>query len=387
MSPESPAMTAADQLAALPTPALLLDERRMLANIARLRERAASLGVRLRPHLKTAKSVDVALRQLTGGAGPATVSTLREAEVFAQAGVRDLLYAVGIAPQKLPRAAALRAAGCDLAVILDTIGQADALVEASRAAKAPFPALIEIDCDGQRGGLAPDDDAVIRIGQRLQEGAELRGVMTHAGGSYGAVGLEAHAAFAERERLAVTRAASRLREALLPCPVVSVGSTPTALAARHLDGVTEIRPGVYVFFDLVMAGIGACGVEDIALSVLTTVIGHQHARGRILVDAGWMAMSRDRGTASQAVDQGYGPVCDVDGRVIPGLIMASTSQEHGVIAMRPNGGAQLPDLPVGARLRVLPNHACATASQFPSYNVIPADAGAPIVEWPRFGGW
>ena len=151
--------------------------------------------------------------------------------------------------------------------------------------------------------------------------------------------------------------------------------------------MTEVRAGVYVFFDLVMAGIGVCGVEDIALSVLTTVIGHQHARGRILVDAGWMAMSRDRGTASQAVDQGYGLACDVDGRVIPDLIMASTNQEHGVITMRPNSGATLPDLPVGARLRILPNHACATASQFASYYVIPADAGAPIVEWPRFGGW
>ncbi len=148
MMPVSPAVTAADQLAALPTPALLLDERRMLVNIARLRERAAALGVGLRPHLKTAKSVDVARRLLTGGTGPATVSTLREAEVFFQAGVQDILYVVGIAPQKLPRVAALRAAGCDLTVILDTIEQADALVEASRAAGAPFPALIEIDCDG-----------------------------------------------------------------------------------------------------------------------------------------------------------------------------------------------------------------------------------------------
>ncbi len=158
-------MTADDQLAGLPTPALLLDERRMLANIARMRARAASLSVTLRPHLKTEKSVDVARRLLSGGAEPATVSTLREAEVFFQAGVRDVLYAVGIAPQKLPGVVALQAAGCDLTVILDTTEQADALVEASRAVGAPFPALIEIDCDGQRGGLAPDDDAVIQIGQ------------------------------------------------------------------------------------------------------------------------------------------------------------------------------------------------------------------------------
>ncbi len=385
--PSRPAMTIADQLAALPTPALLIDEGRMLANIARMRERAASLGVRLRPHLKTAKSVEVARRLLEDAAGPATVSTLREAEVFFEAGVRDLLYAVGIAPQKLPRVAALRAAGCDLIVILDTPEQADALVEASRAAAAPIPALIEIDCDGERGGLAPDDDALVRIGRRLQEGAELRGVMTHAGGSYGVVGGEAHAAFAERERRAVALAATRLSEAGLRCPVVSVGSTPTALAARHLEGVTEIRAGVHVFFDLVMAGIGVCAVEDVALSVLTTVIGHRRDRGLLLVDAGWTAMSRDRGTATQAVDQGYGLVCDAEGRVIPDLVVTSTNQEHGLIAVRPHSGGKLPDLPVGARLRILPNHACATASQFAAYDVIPAAPGMPLVQWSRFGGW
>jgi D-serine deaminase-like pyridoxal phosphate-dependent protein len=380
-------MTIADRLAALPTPALLIDERRMLANIARMRERAASLGVRLRPHLKTAKSVEVARRLAGDGAASATVSTLREAEVFFEAGFRDLLYAVGITPQKLPRVAALRAAGCDLTVILDAPEQAEALVEASRLAGTPFPALVEIDCDGQRGGLEPDDDALIQIGRRLQDGAELRGVMTHAGGSYGVAGREAHAAFAERERRAVARAATRLSEAGLPCPVVSVGSTPTALAARNLDGVTEIRAGVHVFFDLVMAGIGVCAVDDIALSVLTTVVGHRRDHGRILVDAGWMAMSRDRGTANQTVDQGYGLVCDADGRVIPDLILSATNQEHGLITVRPGGGAALPDLPVGARLRILPNHACATASQFEAYDVIPAAEGMPLLRWPRFSGW
>jgi D-serine deaminase-like pyridoxal phosphate-dependent protein len=168
--------------------------------------------------------------------------------------------------------------------------------------------------------------------------------------------------------------------------VVSAGSTPTAHAATDLTGVTELRAGVYVFFDLVMAGIGACAVDDIALSVLTTVIGHQPARGSIMVDAGWMAMSRDRGTAAQEVDQGYGLVCDEAGRPIPDLIVTQTSQEHGTIAARPSSDAAMPDLPIGTRLRILPNHACATASQHGEYHVIPKDGG-PLMEWPRFGGW
>ncbi|WP_372073093.1 alanine racemase [Tistrella mobilis] len=371
----------------LQTPCLVVDEAKMAANIDRMARRIAGLGVGFRPHLKTAKSVEIARRMLPDMGGPATVSTLREAEVFAAAGVRDILYAVGITPAKLGRVQALRARGCDLAVILDSAGQAQAVAAASAGA-SPIPVLIEIDCDGKRAGLAPDAAEIIEIGHILHEGgADLRGVMTHAGGSYDVSGADAHAAFAERERRAVVTAADRLRAAGLPCPVVSVGSTPTALAARDLAGVTEVRAGVYVFFDLVMAGIGVCAVDDIALSVATTVIGHRPDRGWTLVDAGWMALSRDRGTAGQAVDQGYGLVLTADGRVIPDLIVTGANQEHGILALRPGAAATPPELPVGTLLRILPNHACATAAQFDAYHVIPADAHAAPAIWPRFGGW
>ena len=381
-------MTDADRLSTLPTPQLVLDEARMLRNIARLRSRLAPHGVTLRPHLKTAKSVEVARHVLADGIGPAAVSTLREAEVFAAAGVRDILYAVGIAPQKLARVLALRAGGCDLSVILDSREQAEAVAEASRTAGDPIPVLIEIDSDGHRGGLRPDDPALLDIGRVLHEGgAALRGVLTHAGESYGVAGEEAHAAFAERERSATVAAAEALRAAGLPCPVVSVGATPTAHNARDLTGVTEVRAGVYVFFDLVMAGIGVCSTDDIALSVLTTVIGHQRERGWVLIDAGWMALSRDRGTARQAVDQGYGLVCDIEGRVIGDLIVSAANQEHGIVALRPGSTGVLPDLPVGTRLRILPNHACATAAQFDDYAVLRADKDAPLAQWPRFRGW
>lgn len=377
-----------DPLAALPTPSLLLDERRMTRNIERLRAHLDGLGVAARPHLKTAKSVDVARRVLTGGAGPATVSTLREAEVFAAAGVRDILYAVGIAPQKLPRVLAIRAAGCDLSIMVDSPEQAEAVAAASREAGDAIPTLIEIDSDGHRSGVLPDDPLVVRLGRILADGgAELRGVVTHAGASYGAVGSEALADFAEQERRAVVTAAEALRGAGLPAPVVSVGSTPTAHFARDLSGVTEVRAGNYVFFDLVMTGIGVCTTDDIAISVLTTVIGHQRQRGLVIVDAGWMALSRDRGTAAQAVDQGYGIVCDVEGRVLDDLVVTGANQEHGIVAVRPGSGAALPDLPVGTRLRILPNHACATASQFDAYDVLPAQPGAPLGRWERIRGW
>ena len=373
---------------ALTTPCLVLDEAKMTRNIDRLADRAQDLGVVLRPHLKTGKSVDVAHRILTEGSGPATVSTLAEAEVFAAAGIHDIVYAVGIAPQKLDRVLALIRSGCDLTVILDSVAQAEAVAAASRDARIPIPAMIEIDSDEHRGGLRADDPVLITIGTTLHKGeSELRGVLAHAGESYGAVGVEAQAVFAEMERAATVTAAEHLRAAGLPCPVVSVGSTPTAHSASHLDGVTELRAGVYVFFDLVMAGIGVCKIDDIAMSVLTTVIGHQPDRGWMLVDAGWMAMSRDRGTSTQAIDQGYGVVCDAHGTVLEDLIIIQANQEHGVIACRPGSKVSLPELALGTQLRILPNHACATAAQHGSYNVLSLEEGAPLLEWPRFGGW
>jgi D-serine deaminase-like pyridoxal phosphate-dependent protein len=180
------------------------------------------------------------------------------------------------------------------------------------------------------------------------------------------------------------RAAAALRAAGFAAPVVSIGSTPTATFARGLEGVTEVRAGVFVFFDLVMAGIDVCRQEDIALSVLATVIGHRADKGWALVDAGWMAMSRDRGTARQRLDQGYGAVCDLDGRPIPGLLMTDANQEHGIVARR-DGGAP-PVLPVGTRLRILPNHACATAAQHERYHVVHGGRDVSAV-WQRFGGW
>jgi len=364
------------------TPALLLDRPKFDRNVARLKSRLEGLGVPLRPHMKTAKSVDI-LHLLAPDA--ITVSTLKEAEVFAEAGVRDILYAVGLAPQKIGRVRALRAGGVDLIVIVDSLDAAEALAASDGE---PIPALIEIDTDGHRAGVAPDDaERLVAIGRALNAGgARLRGVMTHAGGSYGAIGHDAHAQAAERERAGAVKAAETLRNARLSCPVVSVGSTPTAHAAANLAGVTEVRAGVYMFGDLVQAGLGVIGAEDIALGVLATVIGHQPERGWIIVDAGWMALSRDRGTAGQPVDQGYGLVCSAAGKPFGDLIVTGANQEHGVLALRPGSTASLPELKVGEQVRILPNHACATAAQHDRYFVVGAGERVEAV-WPRFNGW
>ena len=369
------------------TPALLLSVERVRRNISRLRGHLQSLGVPLRPHLKTAKCAEVARMVMRTAAGPATVSTLREAEEFAAGGVRDLLYAVGIGPDKLSRVLALRKAGIDLAIVLDSIHQAHAVVAACKDSQSRIPVLVEIDADDQRAGLLPKDPRVVEIGRVLvQGGAELRGVMSHSGGSYGQAGAEALRTAAEAERSAAVSAAAALRRADLPCTVVSVGSTPTALFAQDLSGVTEVRAGVFVFFDLVMAGLGVCTIDEIAVSVLATVIGHQTGKGWILIDAGWTALSQDRGTAHQVVDQGYGLVCDIAGVPYLDLIVTRVNQEHGIVSLRPGSTAKLPNIAIGSRVRILPNHACATATQFDRYHVL-NETDEVIDVWQRFSGW
>ncbi len=366
------------------TPALVLDKGILDRNLARMHEQVAGLGARLRPHVKTAKSIDVVRRAAASGEGGITVSTLKEAEQFFAAGYRDILYAVGIAPNKLNHVVAMRRRGCDLTVILDNIDAAQAVMAASAKNSIPIPALIEIDSDGHRAGVTPGNAALADIGRTL--GANLRGVMTHAGGSYDCKSVEDIRGYARRERAEAARCAEQLRAAGLPCPMVSVGSTPTATVVENLAGVTEVRVGVYMFFDLFMAGLGVCTQNDIALSVLTSVIGHQPEKGWIITDAGWMALSRDHGTASQKIDQGYGVVCDIRGRAIDDFIVSSTNQEHGIVARRGRGVIDMSRFPVGTLLRVLPNHACATAAQHAAYHVVNGGVEIEAV-WPRFSGW
>ncbi|MFC9425738.1 DSD1 family PLP-dependent enzyme [Streptomyces sp. NPDC056987] len=386
----TPPPAAGTTLADPDTPFAVVDVHKSLRNIDRLAARADRLGVTLRPHMKTAKSLDVATLMHSGTPCPVTVSTLAEAEAFADGGYTDITYAVGIDPHKLPRVIALLRRGVTLRVLLDSREQAVFVADTARKAGLAIPAQIEIDCDGHRGGLKTDAPGLVGIGRILHEAGCLDGVLTHAGESYFAYTPEDQRLAAENERDTAVAAAERLRAAGLPVSTVSVGSTPTAHAAEDLTGVTELRAGNYVFFDLVMAGLGVCRVEDLALSVVVTVIGHRPEYGWIVTDGGWMAMSRDRGTANQPTDQGYGLVLDLAGDPIPNLVMSAASQEHGTLTAR--NGADLPDLPVGTRLRILPNHACATAAQHRGYHVIdsthPTDPSPAFQStWERITGW
>jgi len=370
----------------LETPCLLLDRARLEGNIERFDQRAKRLGVGLRPHMKTAKSAEVAALIPSIAQDGITVSTLKEAEYFAAAGVRDILYAVCIPPQKVARAVKLVRSGVELKLAVDDADALAALQRTARAETTRLDVLVEVDCGEHRSGVAPDSEDLVALASVLDgdEWTRFAGVYTHGGHSYAASSIDERLRIARAERDAVLEAAERLRTAGLDCPIRSVGSTPTFACVDQLDGITEARPGVYVFGDLFQAGIGSCELTDIALSVLTTVIGTRSDARRLLVDAGGLALSKDRSTASLGDgDCGYGLVCDLAGAPLKGLRITDAYQEHGVIDLPP--WANPDDFPVGTRLRVLPNHACMTAAGYDKYHVL--DDGEIAATWGRVNAW
>ncbi len=376
-------------LETLATPALVLDRARLARNTAAMTRRAKELGVRLRPHLKTAKSAEVAKLAVAGNFGGITVATLREAEYFLENGIADITYAVPMVPSKLDRAAALVDRGADLKLATDNPDVARSIA----AHGSPLKVLIEIDCGDHRTGLPPGAPEILEIAGILDGAATvgLEGVMTHAGHSYACRDPEAMAAVAEEERSGAVRAADRIREAGFECPTVSTGSTPCVIFARDVTGVTEVRPGVYMLGDLFQAGLGTRAVDEIAVTVLASVIAHRRQENQLYIDAGGLALSKDRATAAFEgdADCGFGLVCDaVTAAPIPGLKVQSVHQEHGLVTA--DGPLPFDALPVGSMVRVLPNHVCMTAAAYDAYNVIDSDedgGGDIVATWGRCNGW
>lgn len=304
---------------------------------------------------------------MTSPEGPATVSTLAEARYFAEGGVKDIIYAVGIAPQKLSEVAAIRReTGCDLKIILDSVEAAKLVSAFCRSENTSIPVLLEIDTDGHRSGLVPGAPEIVATARALTHGALFKGVLTHAGDSYECKTHEAIVAAAQSERSGIVKAANDLRDAGFAVDIVSVGSSPTLMCSQSEVGVTEIRAGVCALFDLFMSNVGICRINDIAVSVLTTVIGRKTDKRRVITDSGFLAMSRDRGTARQKTDYGYGLVCDVNGEPLDSgkILLTGTNQEHGIITLPADSSLAQSDFPIGRRLRVLPNHACPTVAPY-----------------------
>ncbi|MFY9984501.1 MAG: alanine racemase [Chthoniobacterales bacterium] len=372
----------------LETPSLVLDLAVLERNCAAMAERAKRHGVRLRPHLKTAKSTEVGAIATRGQFGGITVSTIAEAAYFAAHQFRDLTYGVGIAPDKIPALAAIqRKHDATINLILDNVATATAASFAAAKEHSAFSVFVEIDTGGGRAGVDPDGSALLAVAKAVAESKSLKlaGVLSHAGHSYRAHSVDEIRHIAEQERSGVVQAAQRIRAAGMPCETVSVGSTPTMVFAERLDGVTEMRPGVYTFFDLDQVGLGVCTEDDIAVSVVATVIGHNQRRSRVLIDAGALALSKDLSASEFTKNVGYGLVRPFRGAALPAshLYVADVAQEHGMIAAA-EGELPWDFLPIGTKVRVLPNHACMTVAPFDRYHV---DRGDGLVEWEKIRGW
>lgn len=367
------------------TPAAVVDAARLTANCDRMLQRTNRLEVDLRPHVKTHKCVEAARLQLGGTTGPITVSTVAEAEGFAAAGFLDLTYAVPAGPGKLARLARLATGVERLRLVVDHPAAVDAVEASARDHGLELEVMLEIDCGDHRAGINPASEAAVAFARRIVDSPHLRlaGLLTHAGQSYRSRDRASAGRTAEVERSVTVALADRLRETGLDPGTLSVGSTPTVLAAEHLEGINEVRPGNYAFFDVFQATIGSCGVDDISLSVVTEVISVDVARGQVIVDAGALALSVDPGARHVDPDCGFGIPCDLELRPIDGLRVIKLSQEHGVL--RSDGRFDVATLRPGSRLRILPNHSCLTAACHD--RLLVADGLSVVDRWNPLRGW
>jgi D-serine deaminase-like pyridoxal phosphate-dependent protein len=343
----------------LPTPALLLDADVLERNLRRMAERADALGVSLRPHIKTHKCVEIGERQRALGAQGITVATLPEARAFAEHGFDDITWAFPLILGRIDEAAAL-VERVTLRLVVDSTDAVAALRRSGR----PFRVWLKVDCGYHRAGVDPKSTLARELARSLHESSTLTfdGILSHSGHAYnGPTRVESARAAAE-ERDVMVEFAAALREDGIPVDGISVGSTPSMNAVDHLDGVTEARPGNYAFYDYTQVLLGACKASDCAVTVLASVVSSQPGGDHSVTDAGALAMSKDVGrtdASSPTMGEIYGDYGA--GRLLTDTRLVSVSQEHGVVGQ---------PLPVGDRVRILPNHSCLTAACFDEYHVV-----------------
>ena len=371
----------------LDTPCLILDKSLLEKNCFKARKKCLELNTILRPHVKTPKSIEIAKIALDNQEGPITVSTLNEAEYFASAGFKDILYAVCIIPKKLKRLNFIQQKySCMIRMVIDSVFVAQEILNYSKLHNANFEILIEIDCGEGRSGLFHQDQKIRDISRVFAEYEQtnLIGVLTHAGHSYSTKDKNEILSISNIERAEALASIKNFSNFNKMSPVISVGSTPTMFLASNLDGISEIRAGIYMFWDLAQASRGICKIEEIAISVLASVIGHNHQRKRIIIDAGSLALSKDVSANNFMKEAGYGLVCNPDtGIPFDGLNVSEVHQEHGSIDLESTDWFE--NFPIGSLVRILPNHACLTCAAHEKYNILENEQ---ITEsWSRTNGW
>ena len=370
-------------LETLKTPSLVLDVTKVKSNAERMTQRVKQFGADLRPHVKTHKCVEVARIQTAGHSGAVTVSTLAEARAFANNGFSKVTYAIPIEPGKFQEAIDISRT-CELSLLTDDVEVPDQLNAAAKNADVKLNVFLKVDCGYHRCGVEPTNPAALDIPRRITGASNLNfaGILTHGGHSYHCKTKSEVLALARHERDLMAGFANTLRSEVGPVPIVSIGSTPTITSVDHLNGIDEVRPGNYIFFDAFQATLGSCALDDCALTVLASVVHRDAVRRKVIIDAGAIALSKDRGPVDINPTCGYGRVLDLAGNDL-NLTVGEMSQEHGVLYMEDDG--LFDRLKVGTRVRVLANHSCLTAAQHTHYNVIEADQV--VDRWQIHTGW
>ena len=368
------------------TPRALVDLDVLDRNCERMSALAARQGVVLRPHVKTHKCAQIARLQTRGGPARLTVSTMAEARAFAAEGFGDITYAVPVPFHAIPEAADLLRKGIKLNLLLDSEAALVELEAAARSLNVRFPVFLKVDCGYHRAGVDPAREESISLARRIahSRALEFLGLLTHAGHAYGCRNRAEILTVARQERDVTVGFAQRLRSEGMGVIEVSVGSTPTCSVAEDWQGVTEIRPGNYVFYDAFQAAMGTCDLSDaLAFTVLATVIGHYPSRGEILINAGALALSKDPGPVHVEEACGFGALFTAGGSHLKSLRITGLSQEHGLVSVRDPD--EFGRLPIGSDLRIVTNHSCLAAACFGSYAVL--RNGEVVDEWPTVRGW
>jgi D-serine deaminase-like pyridoxal phosphate-dependent protein len=331
----------------LPTPAVLVDLDVLERNIARMAERARAARVRLRPHGKTHKVVEIGRMQIAAGAAGLSLAKVGEAEVFAEAGFSDIFLAYPTVGGDRGRRLLALSDRLRLAVGADSVEGARTLSDVFRAARRTIELMLKVDCGYRRVGVEPA--RALEVARILAElpGVHLRGVFTHAGQVYHAETPEEVARISRHEGETLSAVARGLRAAGLAAEEVSVGSTPTAAGSMRVSGVTECRPGNYVYYDASQVALGTCSLKDCAMTVSATVVSVP-APERAVVDAGSKTLSSD---PLRPRGEGHGLVLGTASR------LERLSEEHGVVKVEPGDRFR-----VGQRVAILPNHACVVSN-------------------------
>ncbi|WP_246067470.1 alanine racemase [Paenibacillus koleovorans] len=342
----------------LETPYIRVDSDRLERNIRKMADVAACAGVKLRPHVKTHKIPAIALQQIRAGAAGITVAKLSEAEVMAEHGVKDIFLALPVvSPSKLRRLVRL-AEQVRLVVGVDSAEGARLLAAAARGAGLErvrkIEVRLEVDTGMRRTGVRYEQ--ALELARRVADMPDIRlsGLYTYRGAMVGGrPTLDLRQAGVDEGRQMV-ELAERIRAAGIPLEDVSVGSTPTAAYAASVPGVTEIRPGTYVFQDRMQARYGVCGPEDWAASICVTVISRP-AEDLAVIDGGSKTFATDIQPGTEPLQlAGYGHVLGLEGVQFERL-----SEEHGMLRLDP-AAAESAKLRIGQRLHIVPNHICST---------------------------